>query len=163
MTRNIMKPSSLSGVFSNWSAMVRDEGLYGAGKGDGLLSRDELKGHIQRLVAERDAYIEASADPTAIEFQIDHSRELYGAMVSAGATDLQYLPDDLMELPAYLRTRATDLLLHDDPTALGKVDQFVIDSARKRYGLLTSVPHIGVTQSKALQEIDELASHLGLE
>ncbi|MBI2375400.1 MAG: hypothetical protein HYV07_15500 [Deltaproteobacteria bacterium] len=159
----VLKPVLLQGAFSSWSAMSRDEGVNGDGAGDGVLTRDELKTHIKRLIAERDGYSESGADTTGLDFQINHSRELYSAMVDAGASGLQYLPDELMSLPARLRARATDLLLHDDPSALGKVDQFVIDAARNRYGMLASVPYAGTAASKAKSEIDELALALGLE
>ena len=158
----VLKPADLPSAWTNWSAMSRDKAP--SGDPEGVLTRSELKSLLQDL---NDAKTSASSshEPTMyLDMQINSGRKLYKDMVDAGATGLQYVPDELMSLPIALRRRATELLKRDDTSMLGQVDQFVIDHARGRYNAMTAMSS-GMVQAKetALNEIDDLADALGLE
>lgn len=159
----ILKPEQLVTPWSRWSALSRDKGVDGVGSDDGYLTIDELKNQLTNLAAERAKALEDGLSVFYLDMQIGESRKLYNDMVASGATALQYLPDDLMNMPEHLRRRAVELLRQDDVTTIGTIDQYVIDHARGRYGAMTAfTPGMMASKQKALDEISEIAAWLGL-
>lgn len=156
---SVRKPHTLIHPWTSFEAMARDDQTSGAG--DGQLTLSELQAHIDRLAAQRNQLMGVGVPTSFVDLRIADARRLYKDMVASGASALQYLPDHLMSLPAHLRTRASELLLHDDVGSVGDIDQFVIDHARERYDLMAGSMGSLYAREKALQEIGALATALG--
>ncbi len=157
----ILTPQDLTGAWSRYSFMARDR--VGPDANDGLLTVKELRSNLQNLAKERDKNVSSGVPTMWVDSRITSGRQLLKDMKENGATAVQYLSDEVMDLPSSLRHRAIELLKIDDSTTSGEIDQYVIDHARGRYNGMSPVAAHHADKAKALEEINKIAEHLGLD
>lgn len=162
MAGRIVSCYDLQNPYSQYAVMSRDWSLEGAGKGDGILSQDELRQVIRQQERKFQA-TSTSADWSAL----DESRKLLRDMEQANVEAVYYLPEELRTVvPEHLKGRATELLmLSYDPQVdtRGTITQEVVDRARNNYRSLPgSVWATMNSRQKGIDEISELANLLGL-
>lgn len=154
-TPKVVTPSDLG--WNSYSAMSCDteHGFHTAG--DGVLRRDELEQHI--AILQRKA---SGSNPDLYEPELRDARRALRDMDLVDADGIAYLPENCRELPENLRRRVTEILLFDDEDARGQVTPRVIETARRRYRDLGSVPSWNMRSSRdnALEELNQLQATL---
>lgn len=151
--------------WSRYAAMMRDCAHAGGGRGDGVLTLAELDQYIAGLHDERTELLRASESTMHLDMRIRESKDMRQDIQNAGVDGLSYLPRELeaLDLPTALKTRATELLMHDDRRNRGTITQEVIDRGRSRYlNMDARSAHLIQVKDRALQEITELARKLHL-
>jgi hypothetical protein len=123
---SVMKTvGQLGGAWTAHEVLQHDHGLYGLEAGDGILTKAELFERIQTLkVAGKSALTES---------RLASAEKLYNAMAEKGADMVQYLPDELMELPESTRQVATALLTAKGTSSFSPL---LIDEAINEAGTL---------------------------
>ncbi len=151
--------------WSRYAAMMRDWSYSGPGRGDGVLTRDELQGYIENLNRDRMELLRRGESTLTTDMRIRESREMLGDMDRSGVEGLAYLPPEIavLGLRPELNARITEMLMTDDEAKLGRVSQAVVDSARGRYlGMEARSPGMLQVRERALLELNEIARTLGL-
>lgn len=159
-------PAESLAAWSRYAVMSRDCTHEGLGRGDGILTQDELRSHIEKLTRDRYEAVARREGAGALTESLSDSRQMLRDMEVAGVEGLNYLPDEIkeLELPGHLVRRAVELLMRDDVHAIGEIDQDVIDRARARYFDMRGMGiNIEQSRNQALHEISQLAEKLGLE
>jgi hypothetical protein len=151
--------------WSRFAAMIRDCGHEGLGRADGVLRLDELKGYVENLQRDRVERVRNRENTSDIDLRLRESSQLCADMQAKGVEGVSYLPEEILALdlgPA-LNRRCVELLMMDDDLKLGQVSQDVVDRARARYhGMDTRSVHLLEVKRQALDDLDALATELGL-
>ena len=124
---------------------------------DGYGTAQMLREYIEKMQAERARRLNRGLDATYVDSELGRARRMIDAMKARGVDRVDYLDENLKELPSSLRRIACEILNLDDPdtssATKGAITQRMLDNARSRY--LSD-------GRKPSPLIDQLAERLGL-
>jgi len=124
---------------------------------DGYGTAQMLREYIEKMQSERARRLNRGVDVTYVDSELGRARRMIDAMMARGVDRVDYLDENLKELPSSLRRIACEILNLDDPdtssATKGAITQRMLDDARSRYRS---------DGRKPSPLIDQLAERLGL-